>query len=91
MTNAIIPLCSESYLGWASNSSNQLNVAGTYLHGIFDNGTWRRSWLNQLRKRKGLSKLSENEPNYLQKKENLLDLLADAFEKHIDISPLLGK
>jgi adenosylcobyric acid synthase len=26
---------------------------GTYLHGIFDNGPWRRAWLNRLRQQRG--------------------------------------
>ena len=35
-----------------STSGDKLAVAGTYLHGIFDNGYWRRQWVNLLRKKK---------------------------------------
>jgi adenosylcobyric acid synthase len=65
-------------------------VAGTYLHGIFENGPWRRRWLNRLRQRRGLPPLSENQPHHLHQRDALLDRLADAFEAHIDLTPLLA-
>ena len=78
------PLCSDPGLGWV-----QGNVAGTYLHGVFESGPWRRRWLNQLRQRKGLPMLSEQQPHHRRQREALLDRLADAFEQHINLAPLL--
>ncbi|MFY8148841.1 MAG: cobyric acid synthase [Prochlorococcaceae cyanobacterium] len=84
-------LCSETGLGWWQPVGEQGGlVAGTYLHGIFENGPWRRRWLNQLRRRKGLPPLSEAQPHHARQREALLDRLADAFEAHVNLSPLLG-
>jgi adenosylcobyric acid synthase len=80
------PLCADAGLGWV-----QGNVAGTYLHGVFESGPWRRRWLNQLRVRKGLPMLSEQQPHHSRQREALLDRLADAFEQHINLEPLLRK
>ena len=80
------PLCSESELGWVNGT-----VAGTYLHGAFESGPWRRRWLNQLRQRKGLPPLSEQQPHHSRQREALLDRLADAFEQHVNLEPLLNE
>lgn len=62
---------------------------GTYLHGLFDNGPWRRSWLNCLRQQRGLGSLPTGVANYREQREAMLDGLADAVESHLDLSPLL--
>jgi adenosylcobyric acid synthase len=80
------PLCADAGLGWV-----QGNVAGTYLHSVFESGPWRRRWLNQLRARKGLPMLSEQQPHHSRQREALLDRLADAFEQHINLQPLLSE
>jgi adenosylcobyric acid synthase len=82
--DACQPLCAEAELGWVHGS-----VAGTYLHGVFESGPWRRRWLNQLRARKGLPPLSEQQPHHSRQREALLDRLADAFEQHVNLEPLL--
>ena len=85
------PLAEDGQLGWWAASGAQGGVvAGTYLHGIFENGPWRRRWLNQLRQRRDLPPLGENQPHHARKRDALLDRLADAFEAHIDLSPLLA-
>ena len=85
------PLCLDAELGWVTPISERGGfVAGTYLHGVFESGPWRRRWLNQLRARKGLPPLSEQQPHHSRQREALLDRLADAFEQHINIEPLLG-
>ena len=85
------PLCLDAELGWVTPISERGGfVAGTYLHGVFESGPWRRRWLNQLRARKGLPPLSEQQPHHSRQREALLDRLADAFEQHINIEPLLS-
>jgi len=65
------------------------SVWGTYLHGIFDNGPWRRAWLNRLRQQRGLKALPTGVSNYREQREILLDNLADAVEPYLDLAPLL--
>ncbi len=77
-------LAAEPGLGWVAG-----NVVGTYLHGVFESGVWRRRWLNQLRARKGLPLLSERQPHHSRQREALLARLADAFEQHVNLEPLL--
>ena len=85
------PLCSDEGLGWWQSSGYQGGtVAGTYLHGVFENGPWRRRWLNGLRKRRGLAPLPENPIHHGRQREALLDRLADAFESHVNLAPLLA-
>jgi adenosylcobyric acid synthase len=79
-------LCADEGLGWVEAS-----VAGTYLHGVFESGPWRRRWLNQLRARKGLPMLSEQQPHHSRQRDALLDRLADAFEQHVNLEPLLNQ
>ena len=79
-------LCADEGLGWVQD-----NVGGTYLHGVFESGPWRRRWLNQLRARKGLPMLSEQQPHHSRQRDALLDRLADAFEQHVNLEPLLNK
>ncbi|MGA0161695.1 MAG: cobyric acid synthase CobQ, partial [Vulcanococcus sp.] len=86
-TSALEPcqaLAEDPSLGWVAGST-----AATYLHGVFESGPWRRRWLNQLRARKGLPLLSERQPHHSRQREALLDRLADAFEQHVNLEPLL--
>jgi adenosylcobyric acid synthase len=66
------------------------SVWGTYLHGIFDNGPWRRAWLNRLRQQRGLKSLPTGVSNYREQRENVLDSLAIEVEKHLDLTSFLG-
>jgi adenosylcobyric acid synthase len=80
----------DEQLGWWSAYGDQGGlVAGTYLHGVFDSGPWRRCWLNQLRARKGLAALSERQEHHSRQRNALLDRLADAFDAHLNLEPLL--
>lgn len=65
------------------------SVWGCYLHGLFDNGAWRRSWLNFLRHRRGLPYLPTGIPNYREQREIILDTVADLIEQHLDLTPIL--
>ncbi|HEY9805855.1 MAG TPA: hypothetical protein V6D04_04760, partial [Candidatus Obscuribacterales bacterium] len=66
-----------------------LSVWGTYLHGLFDNGPWRRAWLNRLRQQRGLKSLPTGISNYREQRETLLDALATQVESHLDLGPIL--
>jgi len=84
-------LCADPELGWVQPHGGQGGlVAGTYLHGVFESGPWRRRWLNLLRQRKNLAPLSERQPHHGRQRDALLDRLADAFEEHVNLEPLLG-
>jgi adenosylcobyric acid synthase len=80
------PLFDDPNLGIVD--ANQ-SVIGTYLHGIFDNGPWRRSWLNNLRQQRGLPSLATGVANYREQREAVLDLLADAIMAHLDLNLFL--
>jgi adenosylcobyric acid synthase len=80
------PLFDDANLGMVDDTQS---VWGTYLHGIFDNGPWRRAWLNRLRQQRGLRTLPTGVPNYRDQRELVLNTLADAIEPHLDLSPVL--
>jgi adenosylcobyric acid synthase len=85
------PLCADEGLGWWQRWGERGGlVAGTYLHGVFENGPWRRRWLNGLRQRRCLAPLPEHPPHHGRQREALLDRLADAFEAHVNLKPLLA-
>ncbi|MFN9661831.1 MAG: cobyric acid synthase [Cyanobacteriota bacterium] len=83
------PLCADPDLGGVQPRGARGGlVAGTYLHGVFESGPWRRRWLNHLRRRQDLPLLSEQQPHHSRQREALLDRLADAFETHVNLEPL---
>jgi adenosylcobyric acid synthase len=79
------PLFGDTELGWVW----QEQIWATYLHGLFDSGAWRRSWLNGLRRAKGLPLLPIAVPNYASQRNDALDAVADLVGKHLDLKPLL--
>ena len=79
-------LFDDASLGMVNNSQS---VWGCYLHGLFDNGAWRRSWLNKLRQRRGLSSLPTGVPNYREQREILFDSLADYIDEYLNLEPLI--
>ena len=83
------PLSTDHGLGWWTAGPNQGTVVGTYLHGLLDNGPWRRAWLNTLRQQRGLQPLPNEPKNHSAHRDALLDRLADAFEEHVNLAPLL--
>jgi adenosylcobyric acid synthase len=85
-TDETQPLFDDPSLGIVDASQA---VWGTYLHGIFDNGPWRRAWLNRLRQQRGLKSLPTGVSNYREQRELMLNALADEIEPHLDLTPLL--
>jgi adenosylcobyric acid synthase len=80
------PIFDDPGLGLVDESKS---VWGCYLHGLFDNGPWRRSWLNYLRKQRGLSSLPTGIANYREQRESALSAVADIVEAHINLAPIL--
>lgn len=85
--NGLIDLFDDSDLGVVN--SNQ-SCWGTYLHGLLDNGPWRRAWLNQIRHRRGLPPLPTEVPSYTQQREQLLDAVTDAVNAHLDLGSIIN-
>jgi adenosylcobyric acid synthase len=85
-TNTTKPLFDDPNLGVVDQDQA---VWGTYLHGIFDNGPWRRAWLNRLRQQRGLHSLPTGIANYREQREQMIDRLADAIEPHLDLRPIV--
>ena len=81
------PLFDDPSLGMVD--ANQ-SVWGSYLHGIFDNGSWRRAWLNHLRQQRGLLSLPTGVANYQEQREEVLNSLADTVEAYLDLTPVLS-
>ncbi len=80
------PLFDDPSLGIVSHNQS---IWGTYLHGLFDNGPWRRAWLNHLRQRRGLKPLPTDVANYPEQRAVFLDAVTDAVADHLDLTPLL--
>ncbi|OEG61987.1 MAG: cobyric acid synthase CobQ [Halanaerobium sp. MDAL1] len=64
------------------------NVWGTYLHDIFKNDGFRKSLINHLLTKKGLSPDSESEKTAAEIREDNYNYLAAEFRKHIDLEEL---
>ncbi len=80
------PLFDDKYLGWVDHNQQ---IWGCYLHGLFDNGSWRRAWLNYLRHRRGLPALPTSITNYHEQRDAMLDSIADVVESCLDLKPIL--
>lgn len=71
----LTPLFADPHLGYVDSTGR---VWGTYLHGIFENGAWRRTWLNQIRSRRGLAPLPIQVPDFAQQRRELLQHITQA-------------
>ncbi|WP_442951176.1 cobyric acid synthase [Paenibacillus sp. 481] len=65
----------------------QGHIVGTYMHGLFHNDAFRRTWLNELRAAKGLLPLSDR-INVSERQEQAFDRLADIARQHMDMEKL---
>ena len=82
------PIFDDPGLGLVDKSQS---IWGCYIHGLFDNGAWRRSWINQLRKQRGMSSLATGISNYRDQRESTLNNLADIVTKNLDLNGFLSR
>ncbi|GIX43503.1 MAG: adenosylcobalamin biosynthesis bifunctional protein CobDQ [Leptospiraceae bacterium] len=66
-------------------SNHNGNIWGTYLHGIFENNYFRRWFLNQVRKKKGLNPI---EQIFYYDIDKEIDRLADILREHLNINKI---
>ncbi|NEO86119.1 MAG: cobyric acid synthase CobQ [Spirulina sp. SIO3F2] len=85
-SEAYMSLFDETGLGIVDTSKS---IWGCYLHGIFENGPWRRTWLNHLRQRRGLNSLPTGIPHYADQREAQLNDLGQVVEQHLNLAPIL--
>ena len=86
----IDPIFKDLDLGWYKESNKGGSVAGTYIHGIFENDIWRDQYINLIRKRKKLPALKKKTNSYKVKRESIIENLAKEFNKHLNLSSLLN-
>ena len=63
------------------------NIAGTYIHGIFDNSEFTNHFLNEVRKLKGFDRIDENF-SYSDYKNREYDKLAEVLRENLDIKKI---
>ncbi len=80
----------QNKVGWYIDKNEKGSIAGTYLHGIFDNDQWRINYLNLIRDKKGIQILDKKNKPYKIKRERIINNLANQFKKHIKIDSLLN-
>ena len=61
-------------------------IMGTYIHGLFENPTVTRLWLNTI----GLPDIETSTLEGLEAKDREYDLLAEYFESHIDVKKIVA-
>ena len=86
----IKPIFKDLDLGWYKENKEGGTIAGTYIHGIFENDNWRNQYINLIRKRKKLPALKKKTRSYKVKRESIIENLANEFDKHLNLSSLLN-
>ena len=77
--------CTTSVGGFdIPDGSKNKNCFGTYIHGIFDNDKFRRSILDSIRGKKGLTPI-ESTYSYAKAKDEAIDRFADIVKQHLDM------
>ncbi len=86
----INPIFKDVNLGWYIEKKKGGTIAGTYIHGIFENDIWRDQYINLIRKSKNLPILNKRSISYKEKRESIIDNLAREFDKHLNITSFLN-
>ena len=84
------PFFKDLDLGWFKENREGGTIAGTYIHGIFENDEWRDLYINLIRKSKNLPISDKKSRSYKIKRESIIDNLSNEFNKHFNISSLLN-
>jgi len=85
----INPFFSDLSLGWYKENDEGGTIAGTYIHGIFENDIWRDQYINLIRKSKNLPILNKRSISYKKKRESIIVNLANEFNKHLNLTSFL--
>jgi len=86
----IKPIFKDLDLGWYMENNKGGTIAGTYIHGIFENDNWRNQYINLIRKSKNLPTPKTKLTSYKMKRESIINNLANEFDKHLNIKALLN-
>lgn len=73
-------------VAYGDADGGERRVQGTWVHGLFDHDEFRRSWLNQIRKSKGLKDWPSPRNWSL---ESSLDRWADHLDEHLEIPAIM--
>ena len=84
------PIFKDINLGWYKENKKGGTIAGTYIHGIFENDNWRDQYINMIRKSKNLPTINEESISYKSKRDSIIDNLANEFDKHLNITSVLS-
>jgi len=85
----INPIFEDSALGWYKENNKGGTIAGTYIHGIFENDGWRAQYINLIRKSKNLPILNKKSISYKEKRQSIIDKLANEFHKNLNLKSFL--
>ncbi len=77
-------------LGWYKENNGGGTIAGTYIHGIFENDHWRDQYINLIRKSKNLPILNKKSISYKKKRESIINNLANEFDKHLNLTSFIN-
>ncbi len=68
------------------------NTWGTIWHGAFENDGFRRAWLAELAATVDSSwQPADDQPGFVERREQMLDVVADALEARLDLAGLLAR
>ena len=67
--------------------SNDMRLAGTYLHGVFSNDVFRTQWLNSIRRAKNYGTRELLDTHTVL--DDTFDEIAEALRAHIDIPEIM--
>ena len=83
----LMQLCKNGQYTADGAVSDNGQVFGTYLHGLFDSDAFTRALVTGLRERKGLTAL-DSDFHYAHYKAQQFDILAESMRQHIDIEKI---
>jgi adenosylcobyric acid synthase len=72
----------------ANEGCTRGSVAGTILHGLFENDQWRRQYLVSVADGAGKHFIADNANDFAARRETRIEALADLVEEHLDTDGL---